>query len=138
MLCRVKTRRALLIATAVVFASVDLAHKTLDPAEFHHARAPFVAFVMAGLVAALVMLVPRIPSNAAALGAGVACGGTLGNLVSLLAWAQGVPDPLVFVGATHSLAFNLADVFALSGDALLLSAAIVHGVRHRARLQERV
>ena len=91
---------------------------------------------MAGLVAALVVLVPRIPSNAAALGAGIACGGALGNLVSLLAWSQGVPDPLVLAGETHGLAFNLADLFALAGDALLLSAAVVHGVRHRETLRE--
>ena len=99
-----RLRRALLISTAVVFAATDLLHKTLDPAEFHHARTPFVALVMAGLVAALVVLVPRIPSNAAALGAGIACGGAFGNLVSLLAWSQGVPDPLVLAGETHGLA----------------------------------
>ena len=138
MLHEVKARRTILIATTIVFASVDLVHKTFDPAEFHHARAPYVAFVMAGLIAALVLLVPRIPSNAAALGAGIACGGTLGNLVSLLAWAEGVPDPLVLVGATQSVAFNLADVFALTGDAVLLSAAVLYGMRHRPRLRERV
>lgn len=93
---------------------------------------------MASLIAALVVLVPRISSNAAAIGAGIACGGALGNLVSLLAWSQGVPDPLVLAGETQELAFNLADLFALTGDALLLSAAALHGVRHRERLWERV
>ena len=93
---------------------------------------------MAALVAALVVLVPRISSNAAAIGAGIACGGALGNLVSLLAWSQGVPDPLVLEGDAQGLAFNLADLFALSGDLLLLSAAVVHGIRHRERLRERV
>lgn len=93
---------------------------------------------MASLIAGLVVLVPRISSNAAAIGAGIACGGALGNLVSLLAWSQGVPDPLVLVGETQELAFNLADLFALTGDALLLSAAALYGVRHRERLWERV
>jgi lipoprotein signal peptidase len=138
MLCGVKSRRLLLVASALVFASIDLVHKALDPAEFHHARTSFVALVMIGLIVALVMLVPRIPSNTAALGAGIACGGTLGNLVSLLAWTQGVPDPLVVAGAVHIVAFNLADVFALTGDALLLSAAVVYGMRHRETLRERV
>jgi lipoprotein signal peptidase len=138
MLRTVKRRRMLLLAGATVFASIDLAHKALHPAQFHHARDWFAAFVMFGLVAALVVLVPRIPSTAAALGAGIACGGALGNLVSLFAWAQGVPDPLVVAGATQTLAFNLADVFALAGDALLLSAAVVHGFRHRELLRERV
>jgi hypothetical protein len=49
-----------------------------------------------------------------------------------------VPDPLVLAGETQGLAFNLADLFALSGDVLLLSAAVVHGIRHRERLRERV
>jgi lipoprotein signal peptidase len=138
MLCSVELRRTILVVSAAVFAAIDLVHKGLDQAEFHHARAPVVAFVMTALVAALVVLVPRIPSNAAALGAGIACGGTLGNLVSLLVWAQGVPDPLVVASATQGLAFNLADVFALTGDALLVSAVVVHGVRHRERLRERV
>jgi lipoprotein signal peptidase len=38
----------------------------------------------------------------------------------------------------HGLAFNLADVFAIAGDALLLSAVVLHGMRHRARLRESV
>jgi lipoprotein signal peptidase len=138
MLCDVRLRQAILVSTAVVFATVDLVHKTLAPAEVHHARTPFVALLMGALVAALVVLVPRIPSNAAAIGAGIACGGALGNLVSLLAWTQGVPDPLVVVGDTHALAFNLADVFALAGDGLLLSAAVLHGLRHRETLREPV
>jgi hypothetical protein len=138
MLRTVKLRRVLLLATAAALAAIDLTHKVLHSAEFHHARGWFAAFVMLALIAALVVLVPRLPSNAAAVGAGVACGGALGNLVSLLVWAQGVPDPLVVTGATQALAFNLADVFALAGDALLLSAAVVHGIRHREVLRERV
>ena len=138
MLCAVKVRRTVLLCTAISFAAIDLVYKVLTPTNFHHARTPFVVVVMLGLVAALVLLVPRVPSNAAAVGAGIACGGTLGNLVSLLAWSRGVPDPLVVMGTTHGLAFNLADVFAVTGDALLLSAIVLHGVRHRAHLREPV
>jgi lipoprotein signal peptidase len=93
---------------------------------------------MGALIAALVVFVPRLQSSAAAFGAGVACGGALGNLVSLLAWTRGVPDPFVVVGATHGLAFNLADVFAVGGDAVLLSAVVLHGMQRRAALRERV
>jgi lipoprotein signal peptidase len=138
MLLAVRTRCALLVSSAVVFASIDLLHKAFDPAEFHHARTPFAAVVMLALVTGLVLLVPRIPSNAAALGAGIACGGALGNFVSLLAWSQGVPDPLVLAGAMEGIAFNLADLFALGGDALLLSAVVVYGLRNRERLRARV
>jgi lipoprotein signal peptidase len=138
MLYVVKVRRTLLLCTAVSFAAVDLVHKALTPTDFHHARTPFVAFVVVGVIAALVVLVPRVPSNAAAVGAGIACGGALGNLLSLLAWSQGVPDPLVVAGAAYGVAFNLADIFALTGDALLLSAIVLHGVRHRAHLSKPV
>ncbi|TML05227.1 MAG: hypothetical protein E6G36_03365 [Actinobacteria bacterium] len=134
----VQSRRGILIATALVFAAIDLMHKALTSAEFHHTRTPYLTLVMGALIAALVVLVPRLPSTAAAVGAGVACGGALGNLVSLLAWTQGVPDPFVIAGATHGLAFNLADLFAVSGDALLLSAVILYGMQQRARLHERI
>jgi lipoprotein signal peptidase len=132
----VHVRRGLLVSTALVFAAIDLAHKALTSAEFHHARTPYVTLVMAGLIVALVMLVPRLPSTAAAFGAGLACGGALGNLVSLLAWSQGVPDPFVIAGSTHGLAFNLADLFAVSGDTLLLSTVLLYGMQQRARLRE--
>jgi lipoprotein signal peptidase len=135
MLRHVNPRRAVLAGTAVSFACVDLVHKALAPADYHHARTPLTAFVIAAVILALVVLVPRISSNVAAVGAGIACGGALGNLVSLLAWRQGVPDPLV-IGRTTGVAFNLADLFAVSGDALLLSAVAVHGVRHRHGLRE--
>jgi lipoprotein signal peptidase len=131
-------RRGVLIGTALIFGAADLLHKAVTPAEFHHARTPYVTLVMAALIVSLVILVPKLPSNVAAVGAGIACGGALGNLVSLLAWEQGVPDPFVVVGATHGLAFNLADLFAVSGDALLLSAVILLGLHRRAALRQRV
>lgn len=123
---------------AFAFATIDLTHKVLSPAAFHHARTPYVALVMGALIVALVILVPCLPSNAAAVGAGIACGGALGNLVSVLAWSQGVPDPLVLAGATHGIAFNLADMFAVAGDALLLSAVVLHGVHRRGALRDPV
>jgi lipoprotein signal peptidase len=131
-----QTRRAIIICTAVVFAAIDLVHKVLTNAEFHHVRTPYVTLVMGALIVSLVVLVPRLPSNVAAVGAGIACGGALGNLVSLLAWAQGVPDPFVIVGATHGLAFNLADLFAVGGDSLLLSVVVLLGLQRRAALRE--
>jgi lipoprotein signal peptidase len=127
-----------LLFTAIVCAAVDLLHNSFTTAEFHHARTPYVTIVMGALIAELVVLVPRLPSNVAAVGAGVACGGALGNLVSVLAWAQGVPDPFVVVGATHGLAFNLADLFAVSGDSLLLSAVVLLGLQRRTALRQPV
>lgn len=126
------------MSTALLFGLTDLVHKLSNPADVQHARSPFVALIIAALIAALVTLVPRIPSRAAAIGAGIACGGALGNLVSLLWWADGVPDPFIVAGAERALAFNLADLFALSGDAVLVSAAVVYGVRHREQLRQRI
>ena len=122
MLRSVKLRRTLLVCTAVSFAAIDLVHKSFARTDFHHARAPIVAVIMGAVIAALVILVPRVASNAAAVGAGIACGGALGNLVSLLAWSQGVPDPLVVAGSMHGIAFNLADLFAIAGDTLGIAA----------------
>ncbi|MFL5951597.1 MAG: signal peptidase II [Gaiellaceae bacterium] len=130
-----QTRRTIVICTTLVFAAIDLVHKTVTSAEYHHARTPYVTLLMGALIVALVVLVPRLPSNVAAAGAGVACGGALGNLVSLLAWSQGVPDPFVVAGATHGLAFNLADLFAVGGDSLLLSVVVLLGLQRRAALE---
>jgi lipoprotein signal peptidase len=131
-------RQALLVSTAVVCMTIDLAYKAVVPAELYHPRPAFVALFLGALVAALMVVVPRLPSNASAIGAGIVCGGALGNLVSIFAWAQGVPDPLMIVSDTHVLAFNFADVFAVVGDVLLLSAAIIHGLRQRTRLRQPV
>jgi lipoprotein signal peptidase len=131
-------RRLELVVIASVFASIDLVHKLATPSDYHHVRSPFAALAIAVVIIGLVVFVPRVPSKAALIGAGIAAGGALGNLVSLLVWSQGVPDPLVIQGAAHGIAFNLADVFAFTGDALLLSAIVVHGVRRRDGLRERV
>jgi lipoprotein signal peptidase len=126
----------LLVTTAVLVAAADLAYKASVEASYHHLRSTAVVGIAAVVIVALVALVPRLPSRAAAVGAGLAAGGALGNLVSVLAWSQGVPDPLVVAGARYGVAFNLADVFALGGDALLLSAAVLYAMRNRGRLRE--
>jgi hypothetical protein len=130
-----RSRRRALVLIAVVFAATDLTHKLVAHAEYHHVRSPYVAFGMSAVIVGLVAFVPRVPSRVALVGAAVAVGGALGNLLSLLIWSGGgVPDPLVVQGATSGVAFNLADVFALAGDAVMVAAVMVHGARHRATL----
>ncbi len=126
----------LLVMTATAVAAADLGYKAAVSAPYHHLRSTGVAVLAAGVIVALVTLVPRLPSQAASVGAGLAAGGALGNLISVLAWSEGVPDPLVIAGARYGVAFNLADVFALGGDALLLSAAVLCAMRNRGRLRE--
>jgi hypothetical protein len=132
----VRGRRLLLVTTAVLVAAADLGYKAAVDAPYHHLRSTAVVGIAAVVIVALVTLVPRLPSRTAAIGAGLAAGGALGNLVSVLAWSEGVPDPLVVAGARYGVAFNLADVFALGGDALLLSAAALYAMRNRGRLRE--
>jgi hypothetical protein len=130
--------RFVLIGVAIVFAAIDLADKFASHAAYHHPRSPLVAAVIVIVIAGIILFVPRVASRAALLGAAVATGGALGNLMSLFVWSQGVPDPFVVHGTTHDIAFNLADVFAVAGDAVLLAAVMLHGMRRRERLHERV
>jgi lipoprotein signal peptidase len=134
----VRARRRTLVLLAVAFASVDLTHKFVVPADYHHVRSPYVAFLMVGVIAGLVAFVPRVPSRAALLGASVAVGGALGNLCSLFIWGgRGVPDPLVVQGATMGLAFNLADVFAVVGGTVMIAGIIIHALRCQPAAPER-
>ncbi len=90
------------------------------------------------VVIAIVALVPRFPSSAARTGAAIAVGGALGNLMAVLIWAQGVPDPIVVTAASTGIAFNLADVFVFVGDAIMLSAVVIYAIRNRAVLHSTV
>jgi lipoprotein signal peptidase len=123
-------RRALAGGAAAAAAAVAVGHELAAVTSLHHPRSAVAVVLMALVAAALVWIVPRLPSAAAALGAGVGAGGSLANLAGALAWSEGVPDPLVLGGA----AFNLADVFLLAGDALMLAAAGVYALRHRREL----
>lgn len=130
-------RRQTLVLIALVFASIDLTHKFVAHADYHHARSRFVALAMIAVIVGLVAFVPRVPSRAALVGAAVAVGGALGNLCSLFIWAgPGVPDPLVVQRATSGIAFNLADVFAVTGDVVMIAAVVLHGLRRRAMLEQ--
>lgn len=124
------TQRLVTVATAIAFASVDLVQKATARLSLQHDRSTSTLLLMALVALVLIVLVPRILWTPVAVGAGIAAGGTLGNLVSLLVWSRGVPDPLV----VHAVAFNLADVFVLCGDALLLCSAAVYVLRNRERL----
>jgi lipoprotein signal peptidase len=132
----VTRRRFILVAVAVPFALSDLVHKAFAGATYHHERSSFAAAIIALVIIGLAVFVPRLPSRAAAAGAGVAAGGALANLVSLMLWSQGVPDPLVLRGATEGIAFNLADLYALAGDVLLLTAVAVYVLRRPGALHE--
>jgi lipoprotein signal peptidase len=130
-----RSRRLTAAATAAAFGAVDLLQKATAGDVLHHDRSPGAFLLMAAVVAGLLLLVPLVPWTPVAIGAGIAAGGALGNLVSMLVWSGGVPDPLVVPGV---VAFNLADVFVLAGDALLLTTAALYALRHPHELRARL
>jgi hypothetical protein len=127
-----KAALALAVTTASA-AAIDLGHKAAVDATYFHSRSSgYVVFVLlGGSVWAAAILATR--SLSLALAGGVVAGGAAGNLASLAFW-PGVPNPLVL----EPVAFNLADVFVLSGFVLTAAATLAFAVRNRERLQEPV
>jgi hypothetical protein len=132
---RASSRLLLIAVAAALLASADLAVKATVPTPwpaFHHRSAAWIALCVAVLFALFSLAV--VPSRAVAIAAGVASGGVIGNLVSAIANGNRVPNPLVIGGYGHLLAFNLADVFFLVGNLLLMTSLVLLTVRNRDRL----
>ena len=128
---RVADRRHLLIAVASLLTAVDLGQKASAPV-YGHPRGVAYLFVAAAITVVLVLFVPRVPSRALAVAAGVAAAGAFGNLVSALVWRGGIPNPIV-VG---DLAFNVADLCAVLGAIGLVVGATLFALRHPALLRQ--
>jgi lipoprotein signal peptidase len=127
-------RAALALATvATLFAAVDLAHKASTDATYFHDRTAGYIVVVLALATAWTAGILATRSLSMAIGGGVLAGGALGNLVSLALW-PGVPNPIV----VEPMAFNLADVFVLSGFVLTACATLIFAARNRERLREPV
>jgi lipoprotein signal peptidase len=129
----VARRRWLLAAVAVPLAAVDLLQKASEPVYGHPRSVVYVAGALA-LAVLLVAFVPRVPSAAVAVAAGVAVAGDGGNLVAALVWRGGVPNPIV----AGDVAFNLADAYAVVGSFALVFGSTLFALRNRALLRQRV
>jgi hypothetical protein len=133
---RASDRLFLIAAPAALLAAVDLIVKLKVPTEswaYHQRSDAWVALSVVVLFAASSLALVR--SRAVALAAGVLCGGVIGNLVSARADGNWVPNPLVIVDYDRTIAFNLADVFFVSGELLLMATLIVVALRsHQSRL----
>jgi len=114
-----------------VLTAADLAQKAREPV-YGHPRGPVYVALAAVLVAFVVVFVPRVPSRALSFAGGVATAGALGNLASALLWRGGVPNPIV-VG---DVAFNIADVCAVSGAIALVLGAALFALTHPALLRQ--
>src|SRR5262249_5141510 len=101
---------------------------------YGHPRGLLYAVVGIGAALALTALVPRVPSLALSVCAGVAAAGALGNAISALVWRGGVPNPIVL----GDLAVNLADVCAVAGAGALVGGAALFALRHPALLRQPV
>src|SRR5258708_11404789 len=105
------SRRALTAVIAVAFGAADLIQKASAGPSLQHDRSAAAVVVMAAVVARLVFVVPLVAWTPGALGAGIAAAGAIGDLLSLLVWSGGVPDPLLLRGAGRGIAVNLPDRF---------------------------
>ncbi len=127
-------RRVILVAlVAAPLVVLDLGQKASEPVYGHPRSLGYVVVALA-LCAAIFAVVPRVPSLLLAIAGGVAVAGALGNLVSALAWRNGVPNPIV----AGDIAFNLADVWTLAGALALVGGATLHALRHPGALRQRI
>jgi lipoprotein signal peptidase len=123
------------VSAAVVLASVDQVVKATVTAPLwalHHRSYGWVALSIAVLVGAF--LLTLVPSRAVAVAAGVMSAGAIGNLISARQDGNRVPNPLVIGNYERGFAFNIADVFFLVGNLLLMASLIVMIVSRRDRL----
>jgi hypothetical protein len=132
----VRGRALATLVLAALLAAADLWHKASTPTPpwaYHTRSGAWVALSLA-LLGAVVALT-RVPSLAVALSAGVLAGGVAGNLASGALNSMAVPDPIVIATGQGVAAFNLADVFVLTGILALTVALAVTAIRHRDSLR---
>jgi lipoprotein signal peptidase len=132
---RASERLLMLVTPAAALATVDLVVKATVPTAswaFHHRSGAWIALCVALLVGAAFLCV--VPSVSVSLAGGVMSAGVIGNLVSARADGNWVPNPLTFSHGGFIVAFNLADVFFLLGNLLLMTMLAVEVIRHRDRL----
>jgi hypothetical protein len=130
------SRLLIVLALAAVLASVDLVVKSAVPTEwwaYHYRSDAWVAGSIALVIGACALAL--VPSRALAVAAGVVGGGVIGNVVSACMNDNRVPNPLVIGGYSGGFAFNVADVFILLGNLLLMAASIVLVIRNRHLLE---
>ena len=126
-------RHRLLVSVGLLLAGLDLVQKASAPV-YGHPRGFVYVFVAAALTGLLVLFVPRVPSRPLAIAGGIAAAGAFGNLVSALAWRGGIPNPIV----AGDIAFNIADVCAVTGSVALVLGAALFALRHPALLRQPV
>lgn len=127
-------RRRIALAAAALVVALDLGDSAAARTVYFHPRPAWLLAGGAAVALCVLLLAPRVPSQALALGAGTTAGGAFATALAALVWSRGVPDPLVH----GPVAFNVADVAIAAGDATLLASALLVAWRRRHALREPV
>lgn len=121
-----------MLAVAIPLAVVDLVVKAKVPTAswaYHPRSYGWLALSLALL--ALMFVIAQIPSRLVAPAAGILAAGILGNSLSAAWNGMEVPNPLVIGGQHAFIAFNLADVWALTGIFALVCTIGVWLIQNR-------
>jgi len=121
-----------MLCVALPLAAADLLVKAQRPTEpwaYHERSLGWLVLSISLLVG--MAAIARIPSALVAPAAGVVAGGVLGNSLSAAWNGMAVPNPLILGGDNAVIAFNLADIWALTGILLLVCTLGVWLIRNR-------
>jgi hypothetical protein len=123
----------LLITTTL--AAIDVWSKLLLPTpEWALHQRSNIWFIGSCLLLVAALPLARLPSTSVTIGAGIFNGGVLGNVLSASDDHLVVPNPILIGNQVNGVAFNLADLFILTGNLMLMGALIVLVIRNRERL----
>jgi hypothetical protein len=126
----------LLVALPLVVADLAVKEAVGTPDWAYHQRTLGWAVLCCSLLVALALLV-RLPAQFLPVSAGVLSGGVIGNGLSAAWNGLAVPNPLVIERSTSIVAFNLADIWILSGIAAVILVVGTWLVRNRHLLPAR-
>ena len=126
-----------MLCVAVPLAAADLYVKATIPTEpwAYHQRSIAWLFLSFALFGGMI-LIARIPSLLVAPAAGILAAGILGNSLSAAWNDMQVPNPFVVGGESALIAFNLADIWALTGILALVLTIGIWLIRNRAMLPQ--